>query len=203
MDNLGLYILSVLYFLSFVGAFGLLCYWLISIIAEAVSMRHEQVEQAEMKYCTDPATTVRGFEIVSGYEGTDVKIPERSTHKSAGYDIQSIETVVIPSGKYVLVETGVKCKLLKDEFLALYPRSSLATKHGLILANAVGIIDADYYNNAGNEGHIKVPLWNTSPNDYTVKKGDRICQGIIQNYWTTDDDTANKERYGGFGSTGD
>lgn len=203
MDNLGLYIFSVLYFLAFSTVFALLCYWLISFIASVVNKEHKKEELVEMQCCLAPATTVRGFEIVSGYEGTDVKIPERSTHKSAGYDIQSIETVVIPSGKYVLVETGVKCKLLKDEFLALYPRSSLATKHGLILANAVGIIDADYYNNAGNEGHIKVPLWNTSPDDYTVKKGDRICQGIIQNYWTTDDDTANKERYGGFGSTGE
>lgn len=63
------------------------------------------------------------------------------------------------------------------------------------------IIDADYYNNPDNEGHIYFQIINLSPFDILLKKGDAIGQGILKHYYTTDDDAATGERIGGFGST--
>lgn len=63
------------------------------------------------------------------------------------------------------------------------------------------IIDADYYNNPDNEGHIYFQLINLSPVPIMLKKGDCIGQGIIKHYLTTDNDNAEGERLGGFGST--
>ena len=103
--------------------------------------------------------------------------------------------------KPTLVPTGMKCKLEPDTYLELSVRSSCPLKHWLILANSVGIIDADYYNNEDNEGHIYFQTINLSPFDIQLKKGDTIGQGIIKHYITTEDDVANGERKGGFGST--
>lgn len=149
-----------------------------------------------------PDIPYRRFQVVSLYNGTDIKIPQRSTYASAGYDLESAETVVIGAGETVLVPTGLKCIFPPDEFLAIYPRSSLAGKYGITLANCVGIVDSDYYNNSSNEGHIQVLLKNTTDSDYVVKKGDRIAQAIFQPYMITDRDNPRGSRTGGFGSTG-
>lgn len=100
-----------------------------------------------------------------------------------------------------LVSTGMKCKLASDEYLQLSVRSSSPLKYLLIMANGVGIIDSDYYNNPDNEGEIFFQLLNFAPFDIQIKKGDKIGQGIIMKYITTEDDDANGERTGGFGST--
>jgi dUTP pyrophosphatase len=103
--------------------------------------------------------------------------------------------------KPTLVPTGIKCKLEPDTYLELSVRSSCPLKYWLILANGVGIIDADYYNNPDNEGHIYFQMINLSPFDIQLKKGDTIGQGIIKPYLITEDDAANGDRKGGFGST--
>ena len=105
--------------------------------------------------------------------------------------------------KPTLVPTGIKCQLASDCYLELSVRSSTPLKHWLILANGVGIIDGDYYNNSDNEGHIYFQLINLSPFDIQLKKGDKIGQGIIKRFEVTDDDYKyeKKERAGGFGST--
>lgn len=103
--------------------------------------------------------------------------------------------------KPTLVPTGVKCKLEPDTYLELSVRSSCPLKYWLILANSVGIIDADYYNNPDNEGHIYFQMINLSPYDIQLKKGDIIGQGIIKPYLITEDDNASGDRTGGFGST--
>ena len=105
--------------------------------------------------------------------------------------------------KPTLVPTGIKCQLASDCYLELSVRSSTPLKHWLILANSVGIIDGDYYNNPDNEGHIYFQLINLSPFDIQLKKGDKIGQGIIKKFEVTDDDYEyeKKERTGGFGST--
>ena len=105
--------------------------------------------------------------------------------------------------KPTLVPTGIKCQLAADHYLELSVRSSTPLKYWLILANGVGIIDGDYYNNPDNEGHIYFQLINLSPFDIQLKKGDKIGQGIIKKYEVTDDDDKyeKKERAGGFGST--
>lgn len=104
--------------------------------------------------------------------------------------------------KPTLVSTGMKCQLNNDQYLQLSVRSSCPLKNWLILANGVGIIDADYYNNPDNEGEIFFQIINLSPVPVYLKKGDRIGQGIIMKYDRTDDDKVDTIRIGGMGSTG-
>ena len=147
---------------------------------------------------------IRGFEIVSDWQAEDIHLPQRQTGASAGYDIEAAADCVIPAGGMVLVPTGVKAYMQAGEVLTLNIRSSMAVKHSLMLANSVGIIDADYYNNPGNEGHIMVALVNLGKAEFIIHKGERVAQGIFLNYLTADDDTAGAGalRQGGFGSTG-
>lgn len=142
----------------------------------------------------------RGFEKVSGYEY--VNFPKRKTKQSAGYDIESAVNVVITPGETKLIPTGLKAYMCENEWLGIYIRSSIAVKHGIVLANNVAVIDSDYYNNPDNKGHIMIALMNTSEMPYTVKKGDRIAQGIFHQYYKVDNDSADDDRTGGIGSTG-
>lgn len=103
--------------------------------------------------------------------------------------------------KPTLIPTGIKCSLDPNTYLELSVRSSTPLKHWIILANGVGIIDADYYNNPNNEGHIYFQVINLSPCSIKLHKGDKIGQGIIKQYLTTVDDNASGQRLGGFGST--
>ena len=74
---------------------------------------------------------------------------------------------------------------------------------GLTLANNVGLVDADYYGNPDNDGHIMFQLMNITDKDVNISYGDRIGQGVVTNFYVTEDDTATGERLGGFGSTWD
>ena len=142
----------------------------------------------------------RGFEKVSGYEY--VNFPKRKTKQSAGYDIESAVDAVITPGEIKLIPTGLKAYMCENEWLGIYIRSSIAVKYGIILTNSVAVIDSDYYNNPDNEGHIMLPIRNVSGMPYTVKKGDRIAQGIFHRYYKVDNDSADGDRTGGIGSTG-
>ena len=148
---------------------------------------------------------IRGFEIAKGFEDKGIHLPIRKTKYSAGYDIEAAEDVVIPSLKKgmkpTLIKTGLKAYMQPDEVLCLYNRSSNPGKKGLIVANSVGVIDCDYYGNADNDGHIMFAFFNVKEEDIEIKKGDCIGQGIFQKYLVTDDDSAEGERMGGFGST--
>ena len=103
--------------------------------------------------------------------------------------------------KPTLVSTGVKCQLDPGTYLELSVRSSTPLKYWIMMANGVGIIDKDYYNNPSNEGEIYLQLINLSPFNLLIKKGEAIGQGIIKSYLMTEDDNASGERTGGFGST--
>ena len=103
--------------------------------------------------------------------------------------------------KPTLVSTGVKCYLEPGYYLELSVRSSSPLKYWIILANGVGIIDADYADNKDNEGEIFFQVINFSPFPIQLRKGDIIGQGIIKKYEVTDDDKAEGVREGGFGST--
>lgn len=103
--------------------------------------------------------------------------------------------------KPTLVSTGMKCYLNDGYYLELSVRSSTPLKNWLFLANGVGIIDADYVDNADNEGEIFFQLINLSPWPILLKKGDKIGQGIIKKYYIASDDEAKGIRSGGFGST--
>ena len=148
---------------------------------------------------------MRGFEIIKGYEHQDIHLPERKTRYSAGYDIEASDDVLIPKftfgSKPVLVPTGLKAYMEKDEVLYLFNRSSNPIKKGLVLANSVGVIDKDYYGNSENDGHILFAFYNVGDEDVLIHKGDRIGQGVFSKYLITDDDQAMGERVGGFGST--
>ena len=103
--------------------------------------------------------------------------------------------------KPTLVSTGVKCYLEEGYYLELSVRSSTPLKYWIVLANSVGIIDADYADNPDNEGEIFFQVINLSPYPIQLRKGDIIGQGIIKRYEVTDDDKAEGFRTGGFGST--
>lgn len=146
---------------------------------------------------------MRKFEVVSTYEHLNPKLPKRQTEHSAGYDLASIEDVIIVPGEIKMIPTGLKVKLPFDEALFVYPRSSLGIKKHLIMSNAVGVVDADYYNNENNEGHIMIPLLNFGKEPITIETGERIAQGIFMHFLkTTDDKAKNGTRSGGFGSSG-
>lgn len=111
------------------------------------------------------------------------------------------DMVKLAKAKPTLVSTGVKCYLNPDTYLELSLRSSSPLKYLLVLANSVGIIDADYADNPDNEGEIFFQVINLSNMPIQLKKGDIIGQGIIKSYLTTDDDMPGGDRTGGFGST--
>jgi dUTP pyrophosphatase len=92
-----------------------------------------------------------------------------------------------------------------DEYLGIHVRSGFSVKNMVSCINGEGIIDADYYNNPDNEGHIFVALVNHSEIPIQINKGMRIAQGIFYSYLKTDNDRTEmgKTRTGGLGSTGE
>ena len=147
---------------------------------------------------------LRGFEIAYGWEDKNINLPVRKPAHSAGYDVEAAEDIVIPmftpGCKPTLVPTGLKAYCQEDECFLLLNRSS-GPKKGLILANSVGLIDSDYYENPDNDGHFFFAYFNCSDRDIEVKKGDVIGQVVFQKYLVVDDDNATGTRTGGFGST--
>ncbi len=143
----------------------------------------------------------RGFEVAKGFEDKDVTLPHRGTIESAGYDFHSLETVTVPANGVVVVDTGVKAYMPIGEVLKIYPRSSMGIKRGLVLANGTAVIDSDYYNNKGNDGHIMIALYNTGSEPQTVEAGERIAQGVFEPFFSCGDEPE-EVRSGGIGSTG-
>ena len=132
-----------------------------------------------------------------------IELPKRSTMKSAGYDIRSIQEGVIKPGKSMAFKTGLKVAMNSDEVLYIYSRSSQGYKYNVCLINSVGVIDSDFYNNPDNEGHFSIKLINLGESDFEVKIGDKIGQGVFMKYLTVDDEEEIKgKRKGGIGSTG-
>jgi dUTP pyrophosphatase len=135
------------------------------------------------------------------YPGVETILPRRGTSGSAGYDFRVKEDLILYPGDDKLVFSDVKAFFPKDEVLKIYVRSSAPV--GLILKNITAIIDSDYYGNPKTDGNIGLHLLNIGNKKILIPKGERIAQGIIEPYHTTDDDDpVNNERLGGFGSTG-
>ena len=134
----------------------------------------------------------------------EVLLPIRMTGHSAGYDMYSNEEKILEPGQQHLFWTDVKVYLNNNEFLMLLPRSSIGIKYNLMLANTVGIIDSDYYENPDNDGNIGICLYNYGNKAVKVEKGMRIAQAIPMNYidYTEGIGEHGIKRYGGFGSTG-
>jgi dUTP pyrophosphatase len=131
-----------------------------------------------------------------------IKLPQRATSYSAGYDIFSPYSFTLNPKESMKIPLGIKAYMLEDEFLMIVPRSGMAFKYFVRLANTVGIVDSDYYNNEGNEGHMFVKIRNEGDALLSVKDGEAIAQAIFQKYLLTDNDNSDiQTRIGGFGST--
>lgn len=146
----------------------------------------------------------RGFEIAKGWEDKGIILPRRETAGAAGYDIAAAEDTVIPvfrpGIKPTLIPTGLKVYCQPDECFFVLNRSS-GPGRGIILANGVGLVDHDYYNNLDNDGHFWILVFNCLDRELKVKKGDRIAQVVFQKFLTVDNDDAGGERRSGIGST--
>ena len=149
---------------------------------------------------------VRGFEIAKGWEDKNINLPVRKTLHSAGYDVEAAEDVIIPvfenGCKPTLVHTGLKAYCQDDEWYMLANRSSNPGKKKMVLANGIGVIDADYYENLDNDGEFMFAYYNIGTEPVEIKKGDIIGQVVFQKFLVTDEDNVlNEKRDGGFGST--
>lgn len=131
-------------------------------------------------------------------------LPERASDGAAGYDLRACLDAphTLARGEIFAVPTGICLELPSKNYVAmLCARSGLAIKHGITLANSVGIIDSDY------RGEIKVGLINLGPEDFEIVPGERICQMLIlpvelPNIEVVSELGCTERGAGGFGSTG-
>ncbi len=130
-------------------------------------------------------------------------LPSYQTEQSAGMDLVAAigAAVTITPGERAIIPTGLYIELPEGYELQIRGRSGLAAKAGIMPANGVGTIDADY------RGEIGVILLNTSKTTFTVQRGDRIAQAVVAQFehvvWN-EVETLNEtgRGSGGFGSTG-
>jgi dUTP pyrophosphatase len=124
-------------------------------------------------------------------------IPTRHTKLSAGYDFHATLDFTLNPGEIFKMPTGIKVTMNPDEFFMIVMRSSVGFKYNVRMCNQVGIIDADYYNNEENEGHMWIAFQNEGKEPWIVKKGDRVAQGIFIKYLLVDnEDSAPSTRTG-------
>lgn len=136
---------------------------------------------------------------------TRFPVPSRGSSGAAAYDIQANLShagwVEVPAGETAVVGTGITLELPSNLMALLLPRSGLATKHGITLANAVGLIDPDY------RGEIRVAIRNEGKVPFVIRDGDRIAQMLIMgfvspNFVSVKEVFVTDRGSGGFGSTG-
>jgi dUTP pyrophosphatase len=133
--------------------------------------------------------------------GEGLPLPVRATAQAAGMDLVAAVEVSLAPGERKLVPTGLKVAVPAGYELQLRPRSGLALKHGITLPNTPATIDADY------RGELQVILMNLGHEPFTVRRGDRIAQMLVQRVETAAfrevevlPESGRGE--GGFGSTG-
>ncbi|EDQ90742.1 uncharacterized protein MONBRDRAFT_21377 [Monosiga brevicollis MX1] len=129
----------------------------------------------------------------------DAQLPKRGSPEAAGYDLYAVEDTVIAAQGKAIVKTGLIMEIPEGCYGRIAPRSSLAAKHHLDVG--AGVIDRDY------RGEVGVVMFNFAQQEFTVKKGERIAQLILECIFTplveevgSLSDTSRGE--GGFGSTG-
>lgn len=155
---------------------------------------------------------IRGFcnvspeQILKDTEDMDVelhvKLPQRATQFSAGYDCYAPFDITLEPGEDIKVPTGIRAYMQPGEVLIAVPRSGLGFKYYCRLANNLAVIDSDYFF-SDNEGHIFIKLRNEGDKTLTIKQGDGMCQFIFMPFLLADGDSFDKgeKRNGGFGST--
>jgi dUTP pyrophosphatase len=131
-----------------------------------------------------------------------VPMPSYQTVGAAGFDLAaSADTEVLP-GAIVLVPTGLVVEVPAGHFLGIFARSSTPLKRGLVVANGVGVLDSDY---CGPTDEVKIQVMNVTGEPVTVRRGDRIAQGIVMPFARVSLEEgagATAPSRGGFGSTG-
>ena len=149
----------------------------------------------------------RGFELVApGHRkhlDANIQLPRRGSRHSAGYDFYTPTDLALEPGERTSFATDVKAYMGEDEYLAIYPRSSVGMR-AVMITNTVGIVDSDFYANPDNDGNIHILLHRLGDAPFYAKAGDRIAQGIFTRYLLADGDTfdTGPERQGGYGHTG-
>lgn len=136
--------------------------------------------------------------------GNEFPLPKYETESAAGLDLRAClnEPLTIEPGQTQLIPTGVAIYIADPNLAAvILPRSGLGHKHGLVLGNLVGLIDADY------QGPLMVSCWNRGQAAYTITPGDRIAQlvflPIVRTHFAVVDEFVATERgAGGFGHSG-
>ncbi|MGN1282184.1 MAG: dUTP diphosphatase [Succinivibrio sp.] len=137
--------------------------------------------------------------------GQDYPLPQYETEHSAGMDLRAMvdEDFILNPGEVKMVNTGFAMHIADKNVTALIiPRSGLGYKHGIVLSNLTGVIDADY------QGPLMMPLWNHSHEPFKICVGDRVAQMLFvpvlhANLQITEDFLQTTQRgTGGFGSTG-
>jgi len=132
----------------------------------------------------------------------DVPLPVYQTSGAAGFDLASSEDVTVEPGAIALVPTGLVIGVPDGYFLGVFARSSTPLKRGLMVANGVGVVDSDY---CGPSDEIRIQVLNISREPVTIRRGDRIAQGLIlacvRAEWDETERPSAPSR-GGFGSTG-
>lgn len=128
-----------------------------------------------------------------------LRLPERATEGSAGYDFFMPGSLFMTPGKVYKFPTGIRCKMHQGWVLTLFPKSGLSFKYGTKFVNVIPVIDSDYYA-SDNEGHILFGMTVDQPANFEV--GQKIAQGIFLPFGITENDNVKEQRNGGFGSTG-
>ena len=147
----------------------------------------------------------RGFEVVKDEfrkNNSTITLPTRATKTSAGYDFYNPAEVTIQPKSKELIWTDVCAYMQEGEVLILDVRSSIGIKKSLMLANTLGIVDHDYYQNPDNDGNIGICLYNMSDKPVTLESQERIAQGIFIPFLVSDNGNTDEERQGGIGSSG-
>ena len=179
----------------------------------------------------------RGFEVVDRpyrtLESSSVYLPIRGTKTSAGYDFFATEDLKIAPQTTVKFKTDIKAYMKSDEVLLIDVRSSIGVKKDLMIANTLGVIDSDYYENIDNDGNMMIALRNLKPalelkgfktvsssnlgqpldipiindlreaNTVIIAKGEKVAQGIFMKFLPSDNCNTAATRTGGVGSTGE
>lgn len=152
-------------------------------------MNHVQVKLLNPKIGTNP----------------NFPLPTRATDGSAGIDLRACidEPIIIRAGETQLIGTGLAIYIADPNYAGIIlPRSGLGHKHGIVLGNLVGLIDADY------QGELMVSVWNRSDVDFTLNPAERMAQYMVvpvvrPSFLIVDEFSAISERgAGGFGSSG-
>jgi dUTP pyrophosphatase len=132
----------------------------------------------------------------------DVPLPRYESGDAAAFDLSAAEDTVIAAGSVALVPTGLIVEVPRGMFLGIFARSSTPLKRGLMVANGVGVIDPDY---CGPADEVKIAVLNFTRTPVTVRRGDRIAQGLFLSAprvtWEEADELPGRSR-GGFGATG-